>query len=337
MFALLLAACTMAPVDTATCGTPDDADATADITLTAQDAALEPVSGQPFYAWTYDGDVPGPILRIPLGETRTIKLVNDSPRDASLHFHGVTYTDDDDGSLEHPDSVVAPGCSHVYTVTANAPGVWPYHSHVHTRTDMDMGLVGAIIVPDPAETPADHEFVAVLSNLGVEMEGMEGEEGDDDEEMDAVPQFYMAINGRPYGGARVIELQGDEYVATGGDPVAAADTSGMSGMGDMDTGMASSIVPTTKVGDHVRWRALNLSADDPHTFHLHGHHWCPVGLPGEDGLCANGAAFVDNQDLLPAQGVSLEYIEDAPGDWMYHCHVEDHMVDGMWAMMHVEP
>jgi FtsP/CotA-like multicopper oxidase with cupredoxin domain len=80
-----------------------------------------------------------------------------------------------------------------------------------------------------------------------------------------------------------------------------------------------------------------MSADDPHTFHVHGHRWCDNGLAGDDGLCTGDGQFEDNTDLLPAQGFTAEYVEDQPGDWMVHCHVEDHMVDGMWAMMHVDP
>lgn len=287
------------------CTTPEDTDAPADVTITAQDAAIMPGDGTTFGAWTYDGDVPGPVLRMAVGETLRVKLVNQSPRTTSLHFHGVRYSAVDDGSPEHPESMVGPGCAHVYTITAVQPGVWPYHGHRDPRTEMAFGLYGAVIVPDPAETPADHEYVVFAGQLGIEGEG-------GDEEGSESP-FFMTLNGRAYGGAEVIELENGRYVVT-------------------DQEMADA-----KVGDRVRWRVVAVSPDDPHTFHLHGHRWCDGAPAGADGTCPDGHPPIDNVSLFPAQGVSLEYVEDDPGDWMYHCHIVDHVNDGMFAMYHVEP
>lgn len=285
------------------CATPDDAQLNADLVVTVQDASLVPTDGASFEAWTYDGEVPGPVLRMNVGETLKIKLVNRSPRTASLHFHGVRYKPEDDGSPEHPKSMVGPGCSHIYTVTAVQPGAWPYHSHQDPRMEMARGLYGAIIVPDPNEAPADHEYVLFAGQLGLEEET----EGKKEE------TFFMTFNGRAHGDAKVIELQNGKYVVT-------------------DKEMTNATV-----GDRVRWRVLNLSPDDPHTFHLHGHRWCNGAPANKDGGCPTGSLPTDNVDLLPAQGISLEYIEDNPGDWMYHCHIVDHVTDGMYAMYHVDP
>ncbi len=309
--ALLPAACvTQSPLPAYECATPADEAAAADITMTAQDAVIEAAPGVFFHAWTYDGDVPGPVLRIPLGETRTIKLRNDSPRPASLHFHGVSYAETDDGTSEHPESIVNPGCAHIYTVEAVQPGVWPYHSHVEPRSEMAMGLHGAIVVPDPAEAAADHEYFVYLGQLGLE-EGEEGGEEEEEGEGAGGEVFYMTINGRP-GTAQVIELQGSSYVVS-------------EGMAD------------AQVGDLVRWRVVSVSPDDVHTFHLHGHRWCDRGGVMVGGECPAGTLPTDNEDIFPAQGITFEFVEDAPGHWMMHCHIVDHVIDGMMAMYHVDP
>lgn len=330
LFALCLAilsACTTTPEHEApVCGTPGDASADSDITVTSRDALVE-AGGTDFAAWTFDGDVPGPVWRIPLGETRRIKLVNQSPRPVSLHFHGLAYAASDDGSPEQPTSMVAPGCAHVYTVRAVAPGVWPYHSHRESRTELAFGLYGAVIVPSPGEPAADHEFVALLGQLGLEgAAGGEGEEGeghahkpavhaDDDEGGGGGASFFMTINGRPGEDARVIELQGGQYVAS----------------------TAEGAMATARVGERVRWRVANVSPDDPHTFHIHGHRWCDTGVPDAQGACLGNRPVIDNPAVLPSQGITLEYVEDAPGTWMYHCHVIDHVNDGMYAFYKVEP
>jgi FtsP/CotA-like multicopper oxidase with cupredoxin domain len=38
---------------------------------------------------------------------------------------------------------------------------------------------------------------------------------------------------------------------------------------------------------------------------------------------------VDSQILGPSTTLTVEYTEDNPGDWLYHCHVTDHMSGGM--------
>lgn len=305
--ALVLASCQSVPPTPAphACTTPNDATASADVTITAKDATLDLGDGATFEAWTYDGDVPGPVLRMQLGETKRIKLLNDSPRAVSLHFHGVTYSASDDGTPEHEESVVYPKCAHVYTIKAEAPGTWPYHSHVDSREEMAHGLYGAVIVPSASEPPVDHEYVAFLGQLG--LEGMSEEE-----EADEAP-FFMTINGRPNGHAEVVELVNGRYVARAGMAMA-------------------------HVGARVRWRVINASPDEPHTFHLHGHRWCDRGgLIGAMGACPSDGLPVDNVALLPAQGTTAEYVESAPGQWMYHCHILDHVGDGMFAMYQADP
>lgn len=73
---------------------------------------------------------------------------------------------------------------------------------------------------------------------------------------------------------------------------------------------------TARVGDRVRWRVIALGKEF-HVFHLHGHRW------------SDGIRFVDSQILGPSTSLTVEYTEDAPGDWLYHCHVTDHMSGGM--------
>jgi FtsP/CotA-like multicopper oxidase with cupredoxin domain len=242
MLLVLLPACTTAPpAEAPVCATPADATAAADITLTASDAAIAPTPDVSFVAWTIGGDVPGPILRIPLGETRTIKLVNASPRAVSLRFHGLTVAADENAAVD-------PGCAHVTTVTASQPGVWPYHGDLDAPTELSRGLYGAVIVPDPTEPPVDHELVAILGALGMEPTGAAPVSGDGDpgEGGSSAPSFFQAINGRPDGAGALIELVGSAYVVT------------------------RDVMATTKVGDRVRLRIANLSTT-AHPLELTGH------------------------------------------------------------------
>jgi len=72
-----------------------------------------------------------------------------------------------------------------------------------------------------------------------------------------------------------------------------------------------------KVGERVQWDVMAMG-DEFHTFHVHGHRWrTPDGTPE------------DTRGLGPAESFRVSWKEDAPGTWLYHCHVETHMAAGM--------
>jgi len=80
-----------------------------------------------------------------------------------------------------------------------------------------------------------------------------------------------------------------------------------------------------RVGDLVQWDVLAMG-DDFHTFHVHGHRW-----RDPDGT------FVDTKTLGPADSFRVRWREDASGTWLYHCHVEGHMMNGMIGIYVVKP
>ncbi|MEW5853132.1 MAG: multicopper oxidase domain-containing protein [Myxococcota bacterium] len=297
------------------CATPEDADAAADLEWTAEHNTLEPREGMSFEAWTYNGTVPGPVLRLAVGETRRIKLRNRMDRPVSAHFHGMEYPLDDDGTAEFPRGVVNPGCAHVYTVTARTPGVWPFHPHLDTGEELAHGFYGAIVVPDPEEPPADREFVLFMGQLGVEGGEVEEGHGSGSGSGSGAPgSFVMTFNGRADGRLAVIELRPEGYRRT------------------------NDLHASATVGNLVRWRLLNVSPDDWHTFGVHGHSFCDRGgVPDETGECPNGGIIDNIVDLSPLHGRTIEWHESRAGEWMYHCHLIDHVGEGMFATYVVAP
>jgi FtsP/CotA-like multicopper oxidase with cupredoxin domain len=79
-----------------------------------------------------------------------------------------------------------------------------------------------------------------------------------------------------------------------------------------------------KVGDLVQWDVMAMGSDF-HTFHVHGHRWLPSG----------SHLAKDTQTVGPAESFRIRWREDAPGTWLYHCHVEDHMMRGMIGIYRV--
>jgi hypothetical protein len=77
----------------------------------------------------------------------------------------------------------------------------------------------------------------------------------------------------------------------------------------------------------VRWHLLDLGSEpDAHTAHWHGNV-----VTGPHGQTA------DVVELLPASMKTVDMRPDAPGLWMFHCHVADHMEAGMMTQYLVLP
>jgi manganese oxidase len=72
-----------------------------------------------------------------------------------------------------------------------------------------------------------------------------------------------------------------------------------------------------KVGQRVGFHVYGLD-NFFHTFHLHGHRWTDP-----DGT------IIDTKTFGPADSFRVEFVEDNPGRWFYHCHVFTHFHMGM--------
>jgi FtsP/CotA-like multicopper oxidase with cupredoxin domain len=99
-------------------------------------------------------------------------------------------------------------------------------------------------------------------------------------------------------------------------------------MGDYQTIDGRAFVGNTPVftaitGQTVQWDVMAMGSEH-HTFHVHGHRW--VDRDGRD---------VDTQTVGPAETFAIRWREQDPGTWLYHCHVESHMMAGMIGTYHV--
>jgi len=79
------------------------------------------------------------------------------------------------------------------------------------------------------------------------------------------------------------------------------------------------------VGQTVQWDVMGMGSEH-HTFHVHGHRWRE-----RDGTPR------DTQTVGPAESFRIRWREQAPGTWLYHCHVEAHMAAGMIGIYRVSP
>ena len=143
---------------------PRDATPDRRFTLTAQRARVTLPSGQSVDAWTFNGQTPGPELRMRQGELVEVTLLNRDIADGvSIHWHGLDVPNAEDGVAGVTQDAVPPGGRHVYRFRADQAGTYWYHSHQQTDLELARGLFGALIVePRDAPPTAGADLTAVV-------------------------------------------------------------------------------------------------------------------------------------------------------------------------------
>jgi FtsP/CotA-like multicopper oxidase with cupredoxin domain len=133
--------------------------------VTAQDKEIEIAPGVMFPAWTYNGRIPGPSLRVTEGDHVRIVFKNFGAHPHSMHFHGI-HSARMDGVPGTP-GMVDPGDEFTYEFDARPFGCHLYHCHaLPLRRHMHKGMYGAFVIdPDPALHP-EHADVARSRLLG---------------------------------------------------------------------------------------------------------------------------------------------------------------------------
>jgi FtsP/CotA-like multicopper oxidase with cupredoxin domain len=136
-------------------------------TLTAIDRRIEVAQGVFFDAWTYNGTVPGPVIRATEDDLLRVRFVNGGAHPHTIHFHGI-HPADMDGVFE----VVHPGDSHTYEFPARPYGMQLYHCHSSPlKKHIHKGLYGAFIIDPPKPRPPAQEFVMVLNGYDTDGDG----------------------------------------------------------------------------------------------------------------------------------------------------------------------
>lgn len=128
-----------------------------EVTLTAKEVVAEMAPGVHVNYWTFDGQIPGPMLRVRVGDTVRLTLKNDA---ANLHNHNIdlhAVTGPGGGGAV---TMVAPGEEKVATFKALNPGLFVYHcAEPNMANHMAHGMYGLILVePEDGLPPVDREF-----------------------------------------------------------------------------------------------------------------------------------------------------------------------------------
>ncbi len=284
------------------------------------DAAFTTPVAQP--AWQ---GLCGPTLHVVVGEYLSVTFINRTDQALSMHPHGLTYDKDSEGAFYFPDpgkgAWVSPGGRFTYIWRADAsagpaPGepsskAWLYHSHVRADREINLGLVGSIVVTDPARarldaTPSDidREVPLVFQVFDENPDLAPG--ADLDDEPADLKQRREAFD-------RLTVRQQHEVLEAGTKHAI---------NGRIFANLDGLVFAR---GARVRWYLSALGSENGmHTAHWHGH---TVTVEGRRA---------DVVELLPASMRLADMEATNPGTWLLQCHVADHMMAGMYCLYRVE-
>jgi len=120
-----------------------------------------------FGYWTFNGKVPGPFLRVRVGDSVEVHLKNsaDSNMIHSVDFHAATGPGGGAAALQ-----VDPGAEKSMTFKALIPGLYVYHCATPMVAEhIANGMYGLILVePEAGLAPVDHEFYIMQGEIYTE-------------------------------------------------------------------------------------------------------------------------------------------------------------------------
>ncbi|MEI7594045.1 MAG: multicopper oxidase domain-containing protein [Actinomycetes bacterium] len=159
------------------------ADGTKVFKLTAAITDWEVSPGKIVKAWTYNGTVPGPLIKVNVGDKVQIDLTNNLPgAGTDLHMHGVMTDFAMDGVAPITQAIIpGDGGTFSYNVTPDHAQVGMYHAHNMGEMAVPNGMFGAFEVGDmplpagktvsgikiPANITIAQEVPMVLNDAGV--------------------------------------------------------------------------------------------------------------------------------------------------------------------------
>ena len=265
-----------------------------EIYLEAREVDWELAPGKIIKAMAYNGQIPGPEIRLKEGERVRIVLKNTLPEPTTIHWHGVDVPNPMDGVPGITQDPIRPGETFVYEFEARPAGTRWYHTHFQEHRQLDLGLYAPLII-EPAEEKElafDREYTLVLDDWATGIghpllstrAGTAGRRGNMGGMMGS---DVWTINGKQYPKTEPLRL---------------------------------------RKGDLVRVRFFNHSME-AHPMHLHGQSFKVLAVNGQ-GLPA--PIVKDSVDVEAHMGsVDIEFIAHNPGDRFFHCHKPMHMRGGM--------
>ena len=256
----------------------------ADHTLRIEPCTLEIGKGVSIKTTAYNGQVPGPLLRLREGVPVTIDVTNASATPDLVHWHGLATDSLNDGAMEEGSPMIAAGSSLRYTLTPKPTGTRWYHTHAGAFENLSAGTYSGqfgFLLVEGKDQPAHYDqeinlaihhwepsFVPMVETMRAESSNMPLTPGSD------VGYKYATVNGHMLGA---------------GEPI------------------------RVKQGQRVLLRLLNASATENVILALPGHQFKIIAM---DGNAVPNPKSVEVLSLAVAERVDAVVEMNSPGVWV---------------------
>lgn len=261
--------------------------AKADHTLRIEPCTLEIGRGISVKTLSYNGQVPGPLLRLREGVPVTIDVTNAATNADIVHWHGLAIDTLNDGAMEEGSPMIAAGETHRYSFTPKPSGTRWYHTHAGAYGNLAMGTYTGqfgflLIEPGSSNQIAPHydlevnlaihhwgpSFVPMVETMRAESANVPLTTGSD------VGYKYATVN---------------QHMLGSGEPI------------------------RVRQGQRVLMRLLNASATENVILALPGHRFTVLAM---DGNPVPNPRSVDVLSLAVAERVDALVEMNAPGVWI---------------------
>jgi FtsP/CotA-like multicopper oxidase with cupredoxin domain len=267
---------------------------------------IEPVSlelapGHVIRTTSYNGAVPGPVLRLRQGKPVAIDVTNDGGYDNLVHWHGLHIPSYYDGAVEEGSALIGHGKSFRYRFTPEPAGTRWYHSHAMAMMNLSQGTYsgefGFMIVDPAAGDPGryDQEFLLAAHHWSGE---------------------WVSLQDMRRGPPRDNGLEIMYQAAT---------------LGDRMLGHGEPL--RVKRGQRVLFRLLNASASMNISLAFSGHSFEVIAL---DGNPVPTPRTVDVLPLAAAERADVIVTMNNPGVWIFGSTDEDDRQMGMGVVVEYE-
>lgn len=270
---------------------------------------------------TYNGQFPGPLLRLKEGRRVTVRIENTTDRPEQLHWHGQRLPSVVDGAEEEGTPFIPPQGSRTVSFVPGPAGFRFYHSHTRAGADLEGGQYGGLVGPvfiEPKREPGDYDREVFLVLKEFEPSFSQG--GD-------MPMDFMAP------AARNPELEAEGEAA-----MKASLAKGMPK--GYEVGYRSFTINgrclghgepiRVKPGERVLFHILNGSATEIRSLALPGHSFKVVAL---DGNPVPRPAEVPVLWLGTAERISAIVTMSHPGVWILGDLADDDRRNGMGVVV----
>ena len=238
-------------------------------------------------AWTYNGLVPGPQIRVPYGQRVRIVVTNSLPEATTAHWHGIAVPNAMDGVPDLTQKPIQPGGSFTYEFNAipagrdSKGGTFFYHSHYDEDRQVGLGLSGAFIIDPPNPSRYDVERTIAINewtldpSTGATRPPME---------MEGMLPTYFTLNGKSFPATETIKV---------------------------------------KRGQRVLFRLIG-AGQFVHPMHLHGTDFAVVA---KDGHPLSAPYKADVVQVASGERYDIAFTATEPGKWAFHCHIGHHLTN----------